>query len=236
MSSVDTPSYFPLSTDSGGGEGDVPARENPQVLPPQERYLSGNEVTTGRIRGQTQQVQPPSARTRNEARSKATAIVFDLQNGGEALLTEAAGPGLMFEIATEIEHKNQRGACDDVGLATERTLYPGESDRDFRSPIGMPINRIESTPQNMAELRDSKYKEYWTRAINTELKGCASVATFSDENIPQEVKAISAKWVCAWKTDSSGFITKGKARLVARGFGQQPGVDYFETFAPTPAI
>ena len=37
----------------------------------------------------------------------------------------------------------------------------------------------------------------------------------------------------ACKTDSNGFITKAKPRLVARRFGQQCGVDYIEMFAPT---
>ena len=40
----------------------------------------------------------------------------------------------------------------------------------------------------------------------------------------------------AWKTDSYGYITKAKARLVARGFGQQLDVDYVNTFTPTPTV
>ena len=39
--------------------------------------------------------------------------------------------------------------------------------------------------------------------------------------MPKDVNVITAKWVFGWKTDANGLITKAKARLVARGFGQR---------------
>lgn len=37
------------------------------------------------------------------------------------------------------------------------------------------------------------------------------------------------------KSDKDGMITTPKARLVAKGFMQQEGVNYHQTYAPTPA-
>ena len=55
VSSAETPLSFPPSSNSGGGERDIPARENPQVHPPRDSYLGENEVIDGRTRGQTRE-------------------------------------------------------------------------------------------------------------------------------------------------------------------------------------
>ena len=54
--------------------------------------------------------------------------------------------------------------------------------------------------------------------------------------VPKVVNAFTEKWVFAWNIDFDGYITKAKARLVARGFGQQSGVVYFNMFASTPTV
>ena len=49
---------------------------------------------------------------------------------------------------------------------------------------------------------------------------------------PKQHKIISGVWAFKRKRYPNGSIRKLKARYCARGFEQQKGVDYFETFVP----
>ena len=42
---------------------------------------------------------------------------------------------------------------------------------------------------------------------------------------------IGTKWVFRNKKDDDGIITRNNARLVAKGFSQEEGIDYDKTFA-----
>lgn len=51
--------------------------------------------------------------------------------------------------------------------------------------------------------------------------------------LPIGMTPITSQWVYKVKLKVDGQVDKLKARLVARGFEQEQGVDYQETVAPT---
>nr|GEW66937.1 integrase, catalytic region, zinc finger, CCHC-type, peptidase aspartic, catalytic [Tanacetum cinerariifolium] len=53
---------------------------------------------------------------------------------------------------------------------------------------------------------------------------------------PDKVMVITLKWICKVKLDELGGILKNKARLVARGYRQEVGIDFEESFASVPRL
>nr|KYP51541.1 Retrovirus-related Pol polyprotein from transposon TNT 1-94 [Cajanus cajan] len=72
----------------------------------------------------------------------------------------------------------------------------------------------------------------WSAVMQTEYNALLSNDTWSLVHLPPHRTAIGCKWVFCIKENPDGTVQKYKARLVTKGFNQQFGFDYNETFAP----
>ena len=79
---------------------------------------------------------------------------------------------------------------------------------------------------------DTVYGKQWEAAIHDELHSLNANSTWRLENLPHGRKAVTSKWVFKVKKHADGSLDCLKARVVARGFTQQYGVDYTQTYAP----
>ena len=78
--------------------------------------------------------------------------------------------------------------------------------------------------------------EHWKEAILQELGAHRKNRTWTYSRLPQGRSTIGSRFVFKRKRGSDGSILKYKARLVAQGFSQRPGIDFKETFSPTPGL
>lgn len=71
----------------------------------------------------------------------------------------------------------------------------------------------------------------WTQAMNDELKSFEDNEAWEVVDLPVNSTVVPCKWVFKRKMDIDNNITY-RARLVAKGYVQKPGVDFDETFSP----
>ena len=88
-------------------------------------------------------------------------------------------------------------------------------------------------PQTYKQASQSMNVEQWNAAMLEEFNWHLANKTWEIVDLPDGQKAIGSKWVYKTKHNADGTIERYKARVVAKGFHQRPGQDYFETFAST---
>lgn len=118
---------------------------------------------------------------------------------------------------------------------------PRRSDRIRRFPrhlydyaAHIHLQTQDFTPEDLTDnisFKQAQLNPHWRAAMQEEINSIHSNHTWSLVPLPPNTKAITSRWVFKVKP-GTGNQTRFKARLVARGFEQTSGVDFFDTFAP----
>ncbi|CAI7812819.1 unnamed protein product [Closterium sp. NIES-54] len=91
------------------------------------------------------------------------------------------------------------------------------------------------TPRSYAEAITGPYFSQWQVAMDAEMASWKSTGTYVDEVPPPGANIVDGMWIFRVKRPP-GSPPAFKARYDARGFSQRQGVDYFQTFSPTPKM
>ncbi|CAI7755448.1 unnamed protein product [Closterium sp. NIES-53] len=103
------------------------------------------------------------------------------------------------------------------------------------APEGDPDAPDIPTPRSYAEAITGPYSFQWQAAMDAEMASWKSTGTYVNEVPPPRANIVDGMWILRVKRPP-GSPPASKARYVARGFSQRQGVDYFQTFFPTPKM
>nr|GEV88701.1 retrovirus-related Pol polyprotein from transposon TNT 1-94 [Tanacetum cinerariifolium] len=84
--------------------------------------------------------------------------------------------------------------------------------------------------------KDALTQSCWIEAMQEELNEFERLEVWELVPRPDKVMVITFKLIYKVKLDELGGILKNKARLVARGYRQEEGIDFEETFAPVARL
>lgn len=94
------------------------------------------------------------------------------------------------------------------------------------------IEGVMDDPKTLGEALRSPYAKVWKAAMRKEFESLQKTGTWRLVELPRGAHLIGGKWVYRTKRNEWGEIVEFKARWVAKGFSQKPGIDYLDIYAP----
>ena len=135
------------------------------------------------------------------------------------------------------------------GDQTNQNITQGGSSNNTDSEVEIPLRKSTRTrfpnrrilfglvanghiePANYKQAQGDPDWPKWLKAMKDEHDSLIENETWKLVELPRDRKALQGRWVFKLKTGPKGEVIRHKARWVVKGYNQQEGIDYDETFA-----
>ena len=91
---------------------------------------------------------------------------------------------------------------------------------------------VQTTADEPSSFKEAMLRPDWQATMKTEYVALLTNSTWTLVPKPVNKCIIGCKWIYKLKLKANGSVDRFKAQLVAKGFNQTYGIDYFETFCP----
>jgi len=115
-----------------------------------------------------------------------------------------------------------------MGPSTQRYLICTRNPSVHLKNFWSLLSEIIEEPISFKEVSSQKD---WRTAIESKVQSIFKNTIWDIIDRLDNKTLITAKWIFRAKRNAEGIINKLKARIVARGFQQKKGIDYYEVFA-----
>ena len=119
-------------------------------------------------------------------------------------------------------------------IENKEGLQMKDIDEIFSYTVASEITNDKDDPEPKSVMECQNRHDWikWKDAIQAELHSLNKQNIFGPIiPMPKIVKPVGYKWVFVRKRNEKNEIIRYKARLVAQGFSQRPGIDYDETYS-----
>src|SRR6267142_4439955 len=102
--------------------------------------------------------------------------------------------------------------------------------------IAEAIEDMNSDPKSLAEAQSRLDWPQWKEAMDRKMATLEKAGTWRTIQQPCDKNIVGSKWVFRIKRKADSSIDKYKAHLIAHGFTQIYGVDFFKTYSPVARL
>ncbi|KAL5478633.1 hypothetical protein ACEPAI_2819 [Sanghuangporus weigelae] len=194
--------------------------ENKSLTVERSVYFSPSDVKSIRLEREEEKETPSEKNKNEEKETYKSKTIVDEDNENSSKCIKKPSPYVRRVLAGEGSDRSlPRGMHAAVAAAAD--------------VIDERVDDYDEEYAFMATMDD----RLWEQAMKEEIHALESAGTWEKrDHVPKGTNIVGSKWVFKVKKDAAGKSIRYKARLVAQGFSQVPGVDFFETYAPVAKL